>query len=656
MRHLLQSLRNSLRPSGHQRAAETRILLRTNIFVCLIITLGFIITCIISYRSNMGIFEKDAENVTNLASEGIYYQINSLFIKPVNISLTMANDSLLMEFLSTEEKRLEDKNFIRSMQEYLQTYQKKYGYDSVFLVSTKTNRYYHFHGLDRHLLPGDPENEWYYDFLNQNEEYSLNIDNDEASADEITLFINCKIKGPGGKIMGVVGVGFRVKDLQSLLKKYEQQFDVQTYLVDSGGMVEIATDRTGYEKTNLFDIRRYSPLKDKILSHKTEKQEFWYTSAAGKYYVVSCYIKNLNWFLIIEKDTAALQSKLRIQLMKSAGIILVIIALVLWTITRVILNYNKKVVALTVSQQNQYYEIYQENVKQLYENVYELDITHNCPVGENTERYFESLGVPPHTPFDLGLKIIAEKQIKEEFRQGYIDTFSPQNVLAAYHRGVKSLKYDFMITTDGITYYWMRITACIYYWSGDHSVRMTTYRQNIDEEKNRENALLAQMQSDPLTGLYNKAATEACITQALATASRYTHYALFILDIDDFKNVNDTLGHAAGDCVIASFGHLLKGQFRMTDIIGRIGGDEFMVFLRIPHTGWLDKKAASLVGALNTTIMTDAGACTISSSIGIAVYPQGGPDFKTLYRNADEALYRTKLAGKNGYTIYEEPF
>lgn len=656
MRHLLRGLRNPFHSAGRPHATEKSILLRTNACVCLIITLGFVLTCIISYRSNIGIFEKDAEHVTNLASEGIYYQINSLFIKPVNISLTMANDSLLMEFLSTEEERLDDADFIRSMKEYLQTYQKKYGYDSVFLVSAKTSRYYHFHGLDRHIFPGDPENQWYYDFLNQNEEYSLNIDNDEACADEITLFINCKIKGPDGTIMGVVGVGFRVNNLQSLLKKYEEQFDVQTYLVDSAGMVEIATDRTGYEKTNLFDIRRYLPLKDKILSHTTEKQEFWHTTASGKYYIVSCYIKSLNWFLIIEKNTAALQNKLRTQLAKSAGIILVIIALVLWIITRVILNYNKKVVALTVSQQKQYYEIYQENVKQLYENVYELDITHNCPVGENTERYFENLGVPPHTPFDEALKIIAEKQIKEDFRQGYIDIFSPRNVLDAYHRGVKSLKYDFMITTDGLDYYWMRITACIYYWSGDRSVRMTTYRQNIDEEKNRENMLLAQMQSDPLTGLYNKAATEERISEELAAANPFTHYALFIIDIDDFKNVNDTLGHVSGDCVIASFGHLLKGYFRLNDIIGRIGGDEFMVFLRIPHTGWLDKKAAALVAALNTTIMTDAGACAISASIGIAVYPQGGSDFKTLYKNADDALYRTKLSGKNGYTIYEEPF
>ena len=129
-------------------SVKNNILLRTNIFVCTIIILGFAVTSITSYRANIGVFEKDVEDVTDLASEGIYYKIDSIFTKPVNVSLTMANDSLLKEFLAEEQSRMEDETFIKSMRDYLYAYREKYAYDSVFLVSAQTGRYYHFNGLD----------------------------------------------------------------------------------------------------------------------------------------------------------------------------------------------------------------------------------------------------------------------------------------------------------------------------------------------------------------------------------------------------------------------------------------------------------------------------------------------------------------------------
>ena len=77
----------------------------------------------------------------------------------------MANDNLLKEFLSDETERLDDDSFIQSMRDYLDAYREKYSYDSVFLVSTQTGRYYHFNGLDRKMEPDNPENVWYYDFI-----------------------------------------------------------------------------------------------------------------------------------------------------------------------------------------------------------------------------------------------------------------------------------------------------------------------------------------------------------------------------------------------------------------------------------------------------------------------------------------------------------
>ena len=183
-------------------------LLKTNILVCTIILIGFFITAIVSYRSNIGVFEKDVEHVSTLATEGINSQIKSIFSRPVSVSLTMANDHLLKSFLTEEMQHPGNRAYITKMQAYLDAYRKKYNYDSVFLVSTRTRHYYHFSGLNRTLYEGHPENVWYYRFLKNDEEYSLNIDNDEATDDSITVFVNCKIRDANGFIMGVVGVGF----------------------------------------------------------------------------------------------------------------------------------------------------------------------------------------------------------------------------------------------------------------------------------------------------------------------------------------------------------------------------------------------------------------------------------------------------------------
>ncbi len=630
---------------------KNNILLRTNLFVCAVIVLGFIITSVTSYHSNRGIFERDVERVSSLTSEGIYYQVDSIFTKPINISLTMANDSLLKDFLSEEEQRLGDESFLANMRNYLLAYKEKYNYDSVFLVSTNTNRYYHFHGVDRVIQPDDPKDVWYYTLLESNDEYRVDIDDDKAANGEITIFINCKIKSSTGDIMGIVGVGFRVNYMQKLFQEYENRFDVQAYLIDKNGTITISTDKTGFQAVNLFANCGYTESKEKILSNKESTESFWYSSQRGKGFIVAKYIPNLEWHLIIDNDTSALNQKLNRQFFEGILVIFGVIVLVLILITRIIRKYNAQIVQLTVDKEKEHRTIFQLATEKLYENIYELDITHNCAASEATKLYFESLGVPKDTPYDKALQLIAEKQIKAEYRQGYVDTFSPDHVLKAYQDGLESLHYDFMITNDdGYTYYWMRITARIFYWKEDQSIRMFTYRQNIDAEKQQEKHMVEKMERDSLTGLYNKASTQEHI-QTLLLENPEKSFAFFILDIDDFKRINDTYGHATGDLVIADFAKMLKEQFRAEDIVGRIGGDEFVVFISVPSREWVEIKAQSLVLALHHECMDRANRCKISASIGIAIAPESGTDFETLYKNADTALYCIKEKGKNGFAI-----
>lgn len=631
-------------------------LIYTNLFVCIVIILGFIITASIGYHSNQSIFYKDTESVSTLTSEGIYHQIDSIFTKPINISLTMANDSLLKDFLDQEQQHPNDSDFIDTMRAYLNTYRQKYDYDSVFLASAQTKRYYYFNGLDRVLDPGVAENQWFYDFLEQGQEYTINIDNDEVDGarNEVTVFINCRIKGADGQTMGVVGVGFRVNSLQALLKSYEDKFGVTACLVNEYGTVEISTERTGFEgEVNLFDICPFPGLKQSILENQQDMRTSWYSTGKSRGYVVSQFVPNMNWHLIVENDTTALDRQLAWQFCREILIVALIIIVVLVTITSVMRRYNKKIIELTVASQKAHQTIFQKAAEQLYENIYEVDITHNRAASEETSQYFESLGAPPNVPYGEALQIIARKQIKEEYRRGYLNTFSRSNVLKAYENGIENLRYEFMISTDQKNYYWMRITAHIFFWGEDRSVRMLVYRENIDAEKRREIYLFDQMQKDSLTGLYNKVSSQEHVRKLLAQNPDGS-FAFFILDIDDFKNVNDHLGHAAGDAVLIEFAKILKENFRENDMVGRIGGDEFMAFMPAKSPEAAHKKALELVGALHRQVTTDAGNWIISTSIGVALSPEAGSDFETLYKKADFALYQTKRQGKNAFTIYEQ--
>lgn len=300
-----------------------------------------------------------------------------------------------------------------------------------------------------------------------------------------------------------------------------------------------------------------------------------------------------------------------------------------------------------------YQQFLAEATKGLYENILEVNITQNRIEGESTRQYYESLGIPPDTPFDEALRIIARTQIEERFSQGYLDTFSVENVLRAYQSGQDSLSYEFMVRNKEGESYWMRVTARIFCWKEDDTVRMITYRVNIDNEKRKEQELEEKVREDALTGLLNKVTTGAAIRETLARAQGGM-YAFVMLDVDDFKVVNDSFGHAFGDLALIEFANELKNSAGGIEgaIVGRIGGDEFTMLLPYDCRETLEEETARLVRGLSRTITVDATTCHISASIGIALCPQDGTDFESLYHKADAAMYRSKKNGKNGYTFY----
>ncbi len=162
-------------------------------------------------------------------------------------------------------------------------------------------------------------------------------------------------------------------------------------------------------------------------------------------------------------------------------------------------------------------------------------------------------------------------------------------------------------------------------------------------------------ETDQLTGLYNKVTTERKIKEYFAE-NPDSQSLLFVLDIDNFKKINDTMGHAFGDEVLREIGQGLKQQFRASDIIGRAGGDEFIILLKhITEDQYVIREAQKLENFFKGLQVGKYTKYSVTSSIGCAVFTRDGEDFETLYKLADEALYKAKQRGKNQLAFYKDP-
>lgn len=129
-----------------------------------------------------------------------------------------------------------------------------------------------------------------------------------------------------------------------------------------------------------------------------------------------------------------------------------------------------------------------------------------------------------------------------------------------------------------------------------------------------------------------------------------------MIDVDNFKAVNDTLGHRTGDRALMEIGRRLKQLFRKSDICGRMGGDEFVVFMtNVEETENVVKKASQICGALQFLTFNDAGEETdVSCSVGVAVSPDSGTTYEVLFEKADCAVYQAKKQGKSQYVLYQK--
>lgn len=197
---------------------------------------------------------------------------------------------------------------------------------------------------------------------------------------------------------------------------------------------------------------------------------------------------------------------------------------------------------------------------------------------------------------------------------------------------------------------WCSLYCTMSYDSSGNKKSLIGSLADINELKHVNELLKEEVQIDPMTNVYNKTTTQYIISETLINESKNNH-AFMLMDIDDFKGINDNFGHLYGDSVLIKFASRLKRIFRNYDIIGRVGGDEFVVFMKNVGDINLVLKKANEINVNCKSFLVGKSEYKISCSIGI-VLTDGCSDYDDIFANADRALYQSKANGKDCCWIY----
>ncbi|XOQ43345.1 MAG: Diguanylate cyclase [Clostridium sp.] len=200
-------------------------------------------------------------------------------------------------------------------------------------------------------------------------------------------------------------------------------------------------------------------------------------------------------------------------------------------------------------------------------------------------------------------------------------------------------------------YIWCNVHPAVFFDEQGAATRLIVVISDIDRRKKESIELRQKAEHDLLTGLYNRVTAMRMINQEIAHSKPGDRHALFVIDIDNFKHVNDHLGHLKGDELIIETATQIRKLFREDDIVGRVGGDEFVVFLRHITSMDLAVKKAENIGNAFRRSRTPCGS-GISGSIGISFYPYDGSSYNELFRKADAAMYAAKKNGKDSFRVY----
>lgn len=277
---------------------------------------------------------------------------------------------------------------------------------------------------------------------------------------------------------------------------------------------------------------------------------------------------------------------------------------------------------------------------------YEVNLTRNCLMRDGAL-------VQPSYSFSQMLRGVAGMKVKDEYREKVMEVFSTENLMNMYHMGMHDVSMEYPRIDENGGELWVRCEVHLEKDIVTEDIIGVTVIRNIHDKKLTELEMENQAILDPLTKAYNRGVSIKKINEILNNNYDMTH-AFLLIDLDNFKMVNDTLGHLTGDSVLINVVNILKKHVHEDDIVCRLGGDEFVVFMVDMPRDVIEKNVTKLLSKLKFEYEKDGITLTVSASIGIAVAPDNGSDFQTLYEKADVVLYEVKKESKNNFKFYKD--
>lgn len=237
--------------------------------------------------------------------------------------------------------------------------------------------------------------------------------------------------------------------------------------------------------------------------------------------------------------------------------------------------------------------------------------------------------------------------VYEGDRERYRAFMNTDSMLASFYRGHRSDKLEYREQLPDGSVRWLMLSVDLVEYPNSREIEVYLMYEDIDKQKRADLMTLERAETDPLTGILNRATFITRMDGILRASGPDEKHALLMLDVDNFKHVNDTLGHGAGDQVLCDLTGQISAILRRDDLIGRLGGDEFFVFLKnVPGPDAVAAKARQICAL---TIYAQGSDIPVTASIGIAMIPQDGGSFDELYKRVDATLYREKRRGKKGF-------
>ncbi|WP_300671220.1 sensor domain-containing diguanylate cyclase [Desulfoluna sp.] len=300
--------------------------IRTRLILCLslILIAAFLIITMTHYNSSRKLLRDNLiENTLPLTSDNIYSEIQKDLMSPIFVSSLMANDTFLKDWL------LDGEGGVEKITKYLTEIKSKYGFFSTFVVSSQTGRYYHFDGVLKTLSREDDHDVWYYRFLEQHQEYALDVDTDQASDNSLTIFINHRLEDYEGHLIGVTGAGLNVDHINKMVHMYQKKYNRNIYFVSPDGTVQLHTETERIERDNIIKGSRLKEVAPHLLVRGKPSASYEVACDRSTLLITSRYIPEFDWFLIVEMDETMMLNHLRRNSLINFGVGLLVTLLVI---------------------------------------------------------------------------------------------------------------------------------------------------------------------------------------------------------------------------------------------------------------------------------------------------------------------------------------